>query len=220
MLNSPSRNDPDAIYVFRARVTAVAFGLAGGAMGYGIGLVTGATGWRMLLSVFASALAAGVITRYLITGVIGLVGRAVAGAVLPSGRSTPYENSYSYEQSLAARGDLSGATEAYRAAIAAHPQDPEPCLQAAELLARSGEAAASAELFRQGRERALGDRARELYATQRLIDLYLGPLGDTGRAPVELRRLIERFPGTKESDAARRLLAQLKEEAQQQRPRS
>ncbi len=51
--------------------------------------------------------------------------------------------------------------------------------------------------------RLAGRATRELYATQRLADLYLGALGDDGRAMVELRRLVERFPGTREGDGAR-----------------
>ena len=43
------------------------------------------------------------------------------------------------------------------------------------------------------------NRSRELYATQRLIDLYLGPLGDDMRALVELRRLVERNTGVRQA---------------------
>src|SRR5690349_6432829 len=46
----------------------------------------------------------------------------------------------------------------------------------------------------------------------KVIDLYLGPLKDEGRALVEMRRLIERFPGTKEADEARAALARIKSE--------
>ena len=69
---------------------------------------------------------------------------------------------------------------------------------------------AAIEFFKEGRELAGNNRSRELYATQRLIDLYLGPLGDDVRALVELRRLVERFPGTKEAAAARNVLMRMK----------
>ena len=69
----------------------------------------------------------------------------------------------------------------------------------------------AAELFREARRLAPeDDRARELYTTQRLIDCFLGPLDDPGRARVELRRLSERFPGTREAQAALTALANLK----------
>lgn len=202
----------------RARLTAVAIGIGAAAMGYGLAIVNGVSGARMLFTIVASGLAGGLIARYLITGVIDVASTAIARAVLPTGRSTPYARAYSYEQSLAARGDLSGAVQAYAAAIAQHPDDPEPCFQVAELLARAGDARASAEHFAVGRRRAAGDRARELYATQRLIDLHLGPLADHGRALVELRRLIERFPGTPEAEAARTALTRLKSSASSSAP--
>ena len=44
-----------------------------------------------------------------------------------------------------------------------------------------------------------------------LVDLHLGPLEDEGRALVELRRLIDGFPGTREAEMAREALAKLKE---------
>lgn len=202
--------DPDFIYVFRARVTAVAIGVGAAAMGLGLAIVNGVSGIGVLFTMLVSGLVGGLVARYLITGVIDTASTVLARTVLPSGRSTPYTRTYSYEQSLAARGDTPGAVRAYAEAIARYPDDPEPCFQVAELLARSGEARASAEHFVLGRTRAAGDRARELYATQRLIDLHLGPLADPGRALVELRRLIERFPGTREALAARTALARIK----------
>ena len=42
------------------------------------------------------------------------------------------------------------------------------------------------------------------------IHLHLGPLEDEGRALVEMRRLIDRFPGTVEADQARAALARIK----------
>jgi len=54
--------------------------------------------------------------------------------------------------------------------------------------------------------------ARELYATSRLVDLLLGPLGDRGRAVVELRRLAARHPGTPEATHAAKAIARLRAE--------
>jgi len=56
-----------------------------------------------------------------------------------------------------------------------------------------------------------GASARDaLYAAQRLIGLYDGPLGEPGRALVELRRLVERHPGTDVAAGARAAIAQIK----------
>ena len=48
-------------------------------------------------------------------------------------------------------------------------------------------------------------------SSNRLVDLLVGPLADPGRAMVELRRLIERHPGTTAASHARDALARLKE---------
>ena len=130
--------------------------------------------------------------------------------VWPSGDSTPYENTYSAEQAMAVRGDIEGALKGYRIAMRQNPGDPEPRFRVAELLFRGDYPEKAIEFFKEGRELAGDNRTRELYATQRLIDLYLGPLGDDVRALVELRRLVERFPGTREAAAARNVLMRLK----------
>jgi hypothetical protein len=66
-------------------------------------------------------------------------------------------------------------------------------------------------LFSEGRRLAGDDRSRELYATQRLIDLYLGPLKNDPRALVELRRLVDRFPNSREGKSAVDVLRRLKQ---------
>ena len=62
--------------------------------------------------------------------------------------------------------------------------------------------------------REIPGASRELvrYAQTKIVDLYLGPLKDEGRALVELRRLIEGFPGTHEAEQARAALARIKTE--------
>jgi hypothetical protein len=49
-----------------------------------------------------------------------------------------------------------------------------------------------------------------VYASSRLADLYDGPLNEPGRALVELRRIIERYPGTAVATHARDALPKLK----------
>ena len=47
-------------------------------------------------------------------------------------------------------------------------------------------------------------------ATNKLVDLYLGPLKDPGRALVELRRLADRYPGSTAAKHAKMAIANLK----------
>jgi tetratricopeptide repeat protein len=185
-----------------------------------LGLLFGAPlGWLLklrgpflVLFVILSIWAMARFIRGMMTGVVDGTANFFLRMVWPSGDSTPYEKTYSAEQALAARGDIEGALKGYRMAMHQNPGDPEPRFRVAELLFRGDHPDKAVAFFREGRELAGDNRARELYATQRLIDLYLGPLGDDVRALVELRRLVERFPGTPEAAAARNVLMRMKAE--------
>jgi hypothetical protein len=50
----------------------------------------------------------------------------------------------------------------------------------------------------------------DIYATNRLVDLLTGPLGDPARALTELRRLIDTYPSLPATAHARSALATLK----------
>ena len=131
--------------------------------------------------------------------------------VWPSGKTSPYETEFSGAQSLAAAGDIEGAIAWYDAAMARMPDNALVRLQSADLHARHGRPERAEVLFVEAR-RLTTERDRELYCTQRLIDLHLGPGGTPARAFPELRRLIERFPDSREAAGARVALARLKRE--------
>lgn len=137
---------------------------------------------------------------------------AVATAVtFPGGSHTPYEEQYSYEESLMARGDVVGALAAYEKVIAEQPGRVAPRLRAAEHYARGArDPKRAAELFREVRDFPDVPTRDAVYASSRLADLYDGPLGEPGRALVELRRIIERYPGTAVASHARAALPRLK----------
>ena len=191
---------------------------AGYVYGIVLGLLFGAPlGWLLklrgpflLLFVVLSIWAMARFIRGMMSGVVNGTANFFLQMVWPSGDSTPYEKTYSAEQALAARGDIEGALKGYRRAMYQNPGDPEPRFRVAELLFRGDYPDKAVAFFKEGRELAGENRSRELYATQRLIDLYLGPLGDDVRALVELRRLVERFPGTREAQAAHKVLNELK----------
>ena len=82
-------------------------------------------------------------------------------------------------------------------------------MQAAELYLSNGNARRASELFRAIRNVPGVSDARDIYASNRLVDLYL-LTDDDGRALVELRRLIERYPNTDTARRAREALGRLK----------
>lgn len=178
-------------------------------------LAAAAQGGKISGSTVLGALAVGIVLGSF-TGYLGLAigtgASAVAKAVtLPSGKSTPYEEQFSYQESLEARGDVPAALESWEAVIAERPGAIAPRMRAAELYAgRGANPQRAAELFRE--IRALPDVTPRdaVYAASRLVDLYDGQLNDAGRALVELRRIIEMHPGTPLAAHAREALPRLK----------
>jgi tetratricopeptide (TPR) repeat protein len=124
------------------------------------------------------------------------------------------EDEFSFQQTLVLQGRVDEALASYEELIAATPTAIEPRLRAAELYARRPETARRAEeLYREVLRVPRLSLGREAHVTNRLVDVLVGPLGDHGRAMVELRRLIARHPGTKHASQAREALARLKENA-------
>lgn len=150
-----------------------------------------------------------------VCGSVGwVIGEAVGNGwkqVAVNGSSTPYERQFSYEQSLVMRGRVDDALESFEAVIATEPELIAPRIKAAELYAREkNDPQRAAELFRDVLRSPMITPGDNVYATNRLVDLYIGPLNEPGRALVELRRLIDTRPGTPAAEHARRSLADLK----------
>jgi hypothetical protein len=131
----------------------------------------------------------------------------------PDGSTTPYQRQFSYQEALAAKGLVDDALVSYEAEIVAAPGDVEAIMRTAELyLTHRRRPERAAELLRMLQRTPTAPPEKVLYATHRLVDLYLGPLDDSGKALVELRRLIDNFPGSQAARFAREALAKLKRE--------
>lgn len=141
-------------------------------------------------------------------------GQGFLSFLQPSGSSTPYEQQYSLQESLAIRGDVAGAIASYEEIIAADPTDVEARIRAAELhAAKGGNPKRAAECFLGARRVPGLTPARDLYISNRLIDLLRGPLKDEGRALVELRRLVHLHPTSRDAKFARDAIAKMKVES-------
>jgi len=150
-----------------------------------------------------------------VSGGISLTLGAGAGAgvhqVMVSGASTPYEEQFSYQESLVMRGLVEDALASYEAIIAERGAMVSARLRAAALYASRGDnPQRAAELLRETRLIPGIAAHDDISAANRLIELLMGPLGDPGRAMVELRRLIDRHPGTDAAARAKLTLAELK----------
>ncbi len=195
--HGPAAADYVRAYAYGLMVFGIVVGVGGATMGYSVAL-------------FLVAAVAG--------GSVSLIALGIAGAVgwtwkrfMVDGASTPYVEQYSYQQALVMQGRVDEALESFEAVIAEKPDAIDPRIKAAELYQRERcNHVRAAELFRQVQRIETVDAGNFLYVTNRLVDLYTGPLAEPGRALVELRRLIDRYPGSAAASQARDALAALK----------
>ena len=177
------------------------FGLVSGVLILQIGFVW----WELPVGAVFGALAGG--SGWLAGHVFGTAWKQVA----VDGSSTPYERQFSYEQALVMQGRVDDALASYEAAIATEPELVSARVKAAELYVKEKhDYQRAADLFRDVLRMPSITSGDDVYATNRLVDLYLGPLNEPGRAMVELRRLADTRAGTAAAEHARRSLADLK----------
>lgn len=201
------RLGPDGALEMRARVvSALAFALTG-TLTMAASRYRPATAAHPIVTGFAGGLLGAGLMYFMMRQLPAAAGSAALAITAPSGRTTPYEEDFSAIEAIAARGEFQAALAAYEEVIAERPDAVLPRMRAAELCAgRLAAPARAAELFREIRGIAGATRREALYACSRLVDLYDGALDEPGRALVELRRIIELYPGT---DAARHAHAAL-----------
>src|SRR3954469_16725904 len=158
--------------------------------------------------------AAWVITGALLGAVLGGAALALVatsasqggGALLrsfiqPGG--TAMDRQYSLEDAMVMRGDVESALASYEKIILESPNDPQPRIRAAELLAKSGMRDRAENLLRSV-QRLPGVPARDhIFAPNRLVDLYLAWPGSERKGLRELRRLIDTYPETPAAKRAR-----------------
>jgi hypothetical protein len=159
---------------------------------------------------FAGSLGAGILTGGL-GPLLGFLASRGATHIVFGGSTTPYIPQHSYQDSLIQQGRVAEALESFEALIAEQPAAADVRIRAAELYAKNESSIKrAAELFREIQQIEGVSVGNDVYATNRLVDLFIGPLGNPSRALVELRRLIDRYPGTSAAAQARQALAILK----------
>ena len=180
---------------------AMVFGLTFGVLALEIGFSV----WTLVVPLIAAAATAG--SAFL----LGKSAGEVWTRFTVSGASTPYEEQFSYQQSLVMQGKINEALASFEDIIAAAPHAFEPRILAADLYAKDREGARrAAALLREAQRIRSIPPGRDIYATNRLVDLLTGPLRDPGRAVVELRKLIDRYPTSTAAAHARDALARIK----------
>lgn len=203
----------DAVVIIRGGPWALAGGgVTGAAVG---GFFLGPLG--VLLGGVVGTGAVFLVMSRIVKAVAWLVGRAIA----PDG--IPYTQTWSRIEAHVARGELDAAAVLYEEAVVVAAADFEVRVKAADFFAGPiGRPARALELFRAIQSDPAAPAERQLYASQRIVDLHLGPLADKGRAIVELRRIVDRWPNSHAArfgrDAVLRLKAELHAEGAEGRP--
>jgi hypothetical protein len=143
---------------------------------------------------------------------VGGSGKAAQQVYMPNAWGT-YVRQHSHIDTLEARGDYQGAVDAWEKLAIAEPMNPWPLIRSGELYLRIlKEPQLAVERFRAARDLPSASSEQQIYASLKMIDLYLGPLNDRGRGLVELRRFSEIHAGSREADHARQAIARLKAE--------
>jgi len=142
---------------------------------------------------------------------VGHVASRMASRFVFGGSTTPPAPQYSYQDALILQGRVDEALESFEQLIRDHPAASDVRFRAAELYAKNERSInRAADLFREVQRIPNISAGEDVYATNRLVDLLIGPLSDPPRALVELRRLIDRRAGTQAAERARETLAILK----------
>lgn len=131
------------------------------------------------------------------------------------GSSTPYEEQFSQEQALIMQRDYAGAAACFeqRIKVAEPTPDIRAVIAGADVYREHGlDFERAAALYRRAQKLPTLTPGQDVYVANKLADLYLGPLKQPGKALVEFRRLIERYPNSRTADQARLALANLKQD--------
>jgi hypothetical protein len=167
---------------------------------------------RLLVVLVATPLLAGFVVVFVWSVLTGTGN--VAHSLLHPPSGGPVSVPTSAAEALFSRGDIAGSMAAFDALREQHGALPALLRREADLhLGRDGRPERARELLIRLRQSDGVSPADELFATQRLIDLYFGALQDEPRALSEMRRLVERFPGTRDAEGARAELERRRQQA-------
>ena len=141
-----------------------------------------------------------------LSGAAGTIGKIT----VPSGSSTPSVAQHSDIETLEVRGEYAKAAEAYRGVIAADPAEIVACEKLAQLALRQIKDYDTAIFaYREAEKRSLEPRRQLGYAIL-VAGIYRDSLRDTGKAMVELRRILALYPDAPNADRLRAEIDELK----------
>ena len=203
------RHGPEAAHFLQAVSSLIIPIVAGALIGGALAAQKGWSAALIIMSALAGSLILAVWWWYFVTRISHGAGRTFGEFIQPSGAGS-YERQYSHEDALVMRGDAEGALASYEKIILEAPNDPQPRIRAADLYAKSGRRERAETLYRAVQRVPRVARRDDIYASNRLVDLYLAWPGHETKGLRELRRLIDTYPETDVAERARAGLVNLK----------
>lgn len=199
------RLGPEAADYFHAfRGAFIAAGLFGA---YGGGRYASEHDFNPILGGLLGFVVVFVLAWCAIIAVSRLAGGSFSAFIQPQGT---YEETFSYEDSLLARGNYAEAIAAFERHVAEGTGGVPVIVRTADLQVKHGDAKRAAELYRIAQQKPGVAPESHMYVTNRLIDLYTGALSNPDAAISELRRLIATHPSSDAARHARTALVNLK----------
>ena len=147
-----------------------------------------------------------------VRGASAIFAERFIGGILAAG-NIKYQQTYSIQESLIARGRFDEAAESFRVHLLEFPDDLVARMRLATLHLRERQDPAAAENELLAIRRRPHDRGTAMYLANHLVDLYRAS-SQTGKLMAELNRMIRDWPGTPMAEGAGKLLTELKRERQ------
>ena len=195
---------------FQRTVTSLVIPIVAGALiGGAYAVRNGRSGFAVALSGVAGSVILAIAWWLVVTKTSQGAGKLFGEFIQPSA-SGSYERQYSHEDAMVMRGDIPGALTSYEEIILEAPDDAQPRLRAAELYAKLGQRERAEELYRSVQRLPKVASKDDIFASNRLVDLYLAWPGHETKGLRELRRLIDTYPETDVAERARAGLVNLK----------
>lgn len=190
--------------------------IAGGLFGtYGGARYAMERGYNPFLGGLLGAVGVGLLAWFGIIGASRIAGASFSAFIQPQGT---YDETFSYEESLLARGHYAEAIASFERHAAEGRGGATVLHRAADLHAKHGDPKRAAELFRTAQRMPGLPAEGHMYATSRLVDLYMGPLHNPEAAVSELRRLIAAHSSSDAAKHARTALVNLKRRLRSESP--
>jgi hypothetical protein len=203
------KQGPEAVHFMRTVSSLIIPIVAGAGIGAALAVQRDFSPPVIAVSSLAGSFTFAVWWWYFVTRMSHGAGRALREFIEPSGAGS-YERQYSHEDAMVMRGDAEGALASYERIILEAPTDAQPRIRAADLYAKSGLRERAEVLYRSVQRLPNVASRDDIYASNRLVDLYLVWPGHATKGLRELRRLADTYPETDVAERARAGLVNLK----------